>query len=172
MLALAVVPPEVVRGVGHLAPEHGRQVAHLHVRLHLGRLQRVDVHLEVGVREAAEVRLQLGQALLHGGVDCAGRELGLHGDAQPRVAVQLADVAADPVSEDDDVAQLGDDPLPDQVGEHLQQAGALQRGAVQLQEDDEHAHGVLLVQDHHRVGAQRQQQLRVLLLHLLEPAQQ
>ena len=49
MFAFSVVPPEVVGGLGDLPPEHRGEVQHLHVRLHLDRLQGVYMYLEVRV---------------------------------------------------------------------------------------------------------------------------
>ena len=53
VFAFSVVPPEVVGGLGDLPPEHGGEVQHLHVRLHLDRLQGVHMNLEVGVVEGS-----------------------------------------------------------------------------------------------------------------------
>ena len=53
MLALPVVTPEVVGGLGHLPPEHGGKVQHLHVRLHLHRFQGIHMDFEVGVVEGS-----------------------------------------------------------------------------------------------------------------------
>ena len=53
MFAFSVVPPEVVGGLGDLPPEHRGKVQHLHVRLHLDRLQGVYMDLEVRVVEGS-----------------------------------------------------------------------------------------------------------------------
>ena len=48
--------------------------------------------------------------------------------------------------------------LPDQVSE--QQTESLQVGVVQLQEHHYHGHRVLLIVDHHRVGAESDEHIR------------
>ena len=45
-----------------------------------------------------------------------------------------------------------DDPLPDKMSEHLQQTALLQVGVVQLEVEDHHGHGVLLIVHHYTVG--------------------
>ena len=54
MLALPVVTPEVIGGLGHLPPQHGGEVQHLHVRLHLHCFQSIHMDFEVGVVEGSE----------------------------------------------------------------------------------------------------------------------
>ena len=94
MLALPVVPPVVVGPLHHLPPQHVGVVSHLHVGLHLGRLQSVDVYLEVLVVDGVEEGLHLLETLLYGLVDRAGWELGLHVYPEPGGAVDLPDIAA------------------------------------------------------------------------------
>ena len=53
VLALPVVAPEVVGGLGHLPPQHGGKVQHLHVRLHLHGFQGIHMDFEVGVVEGS-----------------------------------------------------------------------------------------------------------------------
>ena len=53
VLALPVVTPEVVGGLGHLPPKHRGKVQHLHVRLHLHGFQGIHMDFEVGVVEGS-----------------------------------------------------------------------------------------------------------------------
>ena len=53
VLALPVVTPEVVGGLGHLPPEHRGEVQHLHVRLHLHGFQSIHMDFEVGMVEGS-----------------------------------------------------------------------------------------------------------------------
>ena len=59
MFTFSVMSSEVVAGVDHFSPKHGSVVPHLHVGLHLGRLQGVDMDLEVGVVERLQVSLNI-----------------------------------------------------------------------------------------------------------------
>ena len=63
-----------------------------------------------------------------------------------------------------------DDSLPDKMSEDLQQTTFLQVGGVQLQVEDHHGHGVLLIVHHHTIGPEWQQYLRLLLFRLLKPS--
>ena len=53
VLALSVVAPEVIGGLGHLPPEHRGKVQHLHVRLHFHSFQSIHVDFEVGMVEGS-----------------------------------------------------------------------------------------------------------------------
>ena len=94
MFALPVVPSEVVRPLHHLPPQHVGVVSHLHMGLHLGRLESVDVYLEVLVVDGVEEGVHLLETLLYGLVDCAWWELRLNVNPESRAAVDLPDVAA------------------------------------------------------------------------------
>ena len=84
--------PVVVGALHHLPPQHAGVVPHLHVGLHLGRLESVDVYLEVAVIERVEEGPHLLQTVLYGLVDGAGGELRLHVYPQSSAAVHLSDV--------------------------------------------------------------------------------
>ena len=94
MLTLPVVPPEVVRPLQHLPPQHVGVVSHLHMGLHLGRLESVDVYLEVLVVDGVEEGVHLLETLLYCLVDSAWWELRLHVYSESRAAVDLHDIAA------------------------------------------------------------------------------
>ena len=89
VFTFTLMSSEVIAGVHNLPPEHAGKVAHLHVGLHLGRFESIDVNSKVRVTKGPEIGLQVCQTILNGLIDCIRRKLGLHKYSQSNVVIQF-----------------------------------------------------------------------------------